>query len=146
MQAEGPDPSKIPESEIVGVAVLLLKCRYMEQEFINIGWFVATEYTDPELQEEPPATPVLEKVLILFSFKVVFFVNEIPKHIIMRSTAKISDKKKAFVKHIKQQLQKRPNPTKKKNCSIENSLYFTNDLRLVLKCFGLFAVAKKSLY
>ncbi|EFO18196.1 anti-silencing protein [Loa loa] len=61
-EAGGPDPSKIPESEIVGVTVLLLKCRYMEQEFINIGWFVATEYTDPELQEEPPVSPVLEKL------------------------------------------------------------------------------------
>ncbi|KAM3718307.1 putative histone chaperone asf-1-like protein [Dirofilaria immitis] len=61
-EADGPDPSKIPESELVGVTVLLLKCRYMEQEFINIGWFVATEYTDPELQEEPPASPILEKL------------------------------------------------------------------------------------
>ncbi|CAG9535349.1 unnamed protein product [Cercopithifilaria johnstoni] len=61
-EADGPDPSKIPESEIVGVTVLLLKCRYMEQEFINIGWFVATEYTDPEFQEEPPASPILEKL------------------------------------------------------------------------------------
>ncbi|VDK72482.1 unnamed protein product [Litomosoides sigmodontis] len=61
-EADGPDPSKIPESEIVGVTVLLLKCRYMEQEFINIGWFVATEYTDQELQEEPPTSPVLEKL------------------------------------------------------------------------------------
>lgn len=61
-EADGPDPSKIPESEIVGVTVLLLKCRYMEQEFINIGWFVATEYTTPELQEEPPATPDLDKL------------------------------------------------------------------------------------
>ncbi|VDN24723.1 unnamed protein product [Gongylonema pulchrum] len=61
-EADGPDPSKIPESEIVGVTVLLLKCRYMEQEFINIGWFVATEYTTPELQEEPPATPLLDKL------------------------------------------------------------------------------------
>ncbi|VDM95223.1 unnamed protein product [Thelazia callipaeda] len=61
-EADGPDPTKIPESEIVGVTVLLLKCRYMEQEFINIGWFVATEYSDPEFQEEPPATPVLEKL------------------------------------------------------------------------------------
>ncbi|VDM07019.1 unnamed protein product [Wuchereria bancrofti] len=61
-EAGGPDPSKIPESEIVGVTVLLLKCRYMEQEFINIGWFVATEYTDPDFQEEPPASPILEKL------------------------------------------------------------------------------------
>lgn len=74
LQADGPDPSKIPESEIVGVTVLLLKCRYMEQEFINIGWFVATEYTDPEFQEEPPASPVLEKVLVksLFSARIMY--------------------------------------------------------------------------
>ncbi|VDO26937.1 unnamed protein product [Brugia timori] len=41
-EAGGPDPSKIPESEIVGVTVLLLKCKYMEQEFINIGWFFSS--------------------------------------------------------------------------------------------------------
>lgn len=34
----------------------------MEQEFINIGWFVATEYTELELRENPPTTPILEKV------------------------------------------------------------------------------------
>uniref|UniRef100_A0A0N5AQ04 Histone chaperone asf1 n=1 Tax=Syphacia muris TaxID=451379 RepID=A0A0N5AQ04_9BILA len=58
----GPDVSKIPQDDIVGVTVLLLKCSYMEQEFINIGWFVATEYTDLELRENPPSTPILEKL------------------------------------------------------------------------------------
>ena len=61
-QADGPDVSKIPQDDLVGVTVLLLKCSYMEQEFINIGWFVATEYTELELRENPPTTPILEKV------------------------------------------------------------------------------------
>lgn len=61
-QADGPDVSKIPQDDLVGVTVLLLKCSYMEQEFINIGWFVATEYTDPEMRENPPSTPILEKL------------------------------------------------------------------------------------
>lgn len=61
-EADGPDPSKIPSSEIVGVTVLLLRCSYREQQFIKIGWFVANEYTDPELKENPPAAPLLDQL------------------------------------------------------------------------------------
>uniref|UniRef100_A0A0M3HJP5 Arrestin_N domain-containing protein n=1 Tax=Ascaris lumbricoides TaxID=6252 RepID=A0A0M3HJP5_ASCLU len=63
-EADGPDPSKIPEDDIVGVTVLLLKCSYREQLFIKVGWFVTLEYTDPEMKENPPPTPVLDKVNI----------------------------------------------------------------------------------
>lgn len=51
-------------SDIVGATALLLKGSYRETEFINIGWFVACEYIDPELKEEPPATPIVEKVCL----------------------------------------------------------------------------------
>uniref|UniRef100_A0A914ZLH6 Anti-silencing factor n=1 Tax=Parascaris univalens TaxID=6257 RepID=A0A914ZLH6_PARUN len=61
-EADGPDPSKIPEDDIVGVTVLLLKCSYREQLFIKVGWFVTVEYTDPEMKENPPLIPVLDKL------------------------------------------------------------------------------------
>uniref|UniRef100_A0A914ZLH1 Anti-silencing factor n=2 Tax=Parascaris univalens TaxID=6257 RepID=A0A914ZLH1_PARUN len=61
-EADGPDPSKIPEDDIVGVTVLLLKCSYREQLFIKVGWFVTVEYTDPEMKENPPITPILDKL------------------------------------------------------------------------------------
>ncbi|VDK55161.1 unnamed protein product [Anisakis simplex] len=61
-EADGPDPSKIPEDDIVGVTVLLLRCSYREQVFIKIGWFVTLEYTDPEMKENPPAVPILDQL------------------------------------------------------------------------------------
>lgn len=61
-EAESPDVSKIPESEIVGVTVLLLRCKYNEQEFLNLGWFVSNVYTDPELKENPPTKPQTDKL------------------------------------------------------------------------------------
>uniref|UniRef100_A0A183V1I4 Anti-silencing protein 1 n=1 Tax=Toxocara canis TaxID=6265 RepID=A0A183V1I4_TOXCA len=63
-EADGPDPSKIPEDDIVGVTVLLLRCSYRKQLFIKVGWFVTLEYTDPEMKENPPATPILDQVII----------------------------------------------------------------------------------
>ena len=35
LQADGPDPSKIPLSELVGVTVVLINCSYREQVFIR---------------------------------------------------------------------------------------------------------------
>ncbi|KHN87566.1 putative histone chaperone asf-1 [Toxocara canis] len=61
-EADGPDPSKIPEDDIVGVTVLLLRCSYRKQLFIKVGWFVTLEYTDPEMKENPPATPILDQL------------------------------------------------------------------------------------
>ncbi|CAI4226340.1 unnamed protein product [Auanema sp. JU1783] len=62
--ADAPNPEKIPVNDIVGVSVLLLKCRYNEQEFLNLGWFVSNEYPEEEveLKENPPSKPVVEKL------------------------------------------------------------------------------------
>uniref|UniRef100_A0A1I7T3P7 Histone chaperone n=1 Tax=Caenorhabditis tropicalis TaxID=1561998 RepID=A0A1I7T3P7_9PELO len=59
--ADHPDINKIPVDDL-GVSVLLLRCKYNDQEFINMGWFVANEYTDEELKENPPAQPIVEKL------------------------------------------------------------------------------------
>ncbi|KJH49445.1 Anti-silencing protein, ASF1-like protein [Dictyocaulus viviparus] len=60
---DAPDPSKIPVQDLVGVTVLLLRCKYNGQEFINLGWFVSNDYEDLELKENPPAKPLIEKLI-----------------------------------------------------------------------------------
>ncbi|XP_046980035.1 histone chaperone ASF1 [Schistocerca americana] len=61
-QAEPPDPKKIPVADVVGVTVVLLTCSYRGQEFIRVGYYVNNDYTDPELQAQPPATPQFDKL------------------------------------------------------------------------------------
>ncbi|KAE9420371.1 hypothetical protein Angca_009651 [Angiostrongylus cantonensis] len=60
---DAPDPLKIPVQDLVGVTVLLLRCKYNGQDFINLGWFVSNDYEDPELKENPPAKPLIEKLI-----------------------------------------------------------------------------------
>ncbi|KAF1920542.1 ASF1 like histone chaperone-domain-containing protein [Ampelomyces quisqualis] len=61
-RADPPDLSRIPNSEIIGVTVILLSCSYEEREFVRVGYYVNNEYTDEALALEPPAKPVIEKV------------------------------------------------------------------------------------
>ncbi len=56
-QADAPITGLIPESDAVGVTVVLITCTYRGQEFIRIGYYVNNEYTDPELRENPPIKP-----------------------------------------------------------------------------------------
>lgn len=56
-QADAPNTGLIPESDAVGVTVVLITCTYHGQEFIRIGYYVNNEYTDPELRENPPLKP-----------------------------------------------------------------------------------------
>lgn len=61
-EADAPDLSKIPNTEIVGVTVILLSCAYDDREFVRVGYYVNNEYTDEALIADPPAKPVIEKV------------------------------------------------------------------------------------
>ena len=61
-EADPPDLSRIPNSEILGVTVILLTCSYDNREFVRVGYYVNNEYTDEALKAEPPAKPVIEKV------------------------------------------------------------------------------------
>jgi hypothetical protein len=61
-QADPPDLTRIPNSEIIGVTVILLSCSYDGREFVRVGYYVNNEYTDEALALEPPAKPVIEKV------------------------------------------------------------------------------------
>merc|ERR1712025_413426 len=60
--ADPPNPNKIPVSDVVGVTVILITCAYRGQEFIRVGYYVSNEYSDPEMQETPPETPVFDKL------------------------------------------------------------------------------------
>lgn len=62
MQADPPEPSKIPEEDIIGVTVLLLTCSYVGQEFLRVGYYVSNEYVDEALREEPPARILIDRV------------------------------------------------------------------------------------
>ncbi|MDA9097382.1 ASF1 family histone chaperone [bacterium] len=62
-QADPPDVTKIPQSDILGVTVLLLTCSYNDTEFIRVGYYVNNEYADEELREDPPSTVRLDRVV-----------------------------------------------------------------------------------
>lgn len=61
-RADPPDLSRIPNSEIIGVTVILLSCSYQDREFVRVGYYVNNEYTDEALALDPPTKPVIEKV------------------------------------------------------------------------------------
>ncbi|XP_061625510.1 histone chaperone asf1b-B [Phyllopteryx taeniolatus] len=61
-QADAPNPDLIPESDAVGVTIVLITCTYCGQVFIRIGYYVNNEYTDPELRENPPLKPDYSKL------------------------------------------------------------------------------------
>ncbi|KAF2658128.1 histone deposition protein Asf1 [Lophiostoma macrostomum CBS 122681] len=61
-KADAPDLTRIPNSEIIGVTVILLSCSYEDREFVRVGYYVNNEYTDEALALEPPAKPIIEKV------------------------------------------------------------------------------------
>lgn len=61
-QADPPNLSKIPDTEVIGVTVILLSCAYDDREFVRVGYYVNNEYTDEALINDPPAKPVMDKV------------------------------------------------------------------------------------
>mmetsp|Transcript_4947 Transcript_4947/g.9068 ORF Transcript_4947/g.9068 Transcript_4947/m.9068 type:complete len:217 (-) Transcript_4947:40-690(-) len=62
LQVDAPDPQRLPVEDILGVTIILLSCSYKDKEFIRVGYYVNNEYTDPELIENPPATPIIQKI------------------------------------------------------------------------------------
>ncbi|XP_066472546.1 histone chaperone ASF1B [Tiliqua scincoides] len=75
-EANAPNPSLIPESDAVGVTVILITCTYLGQEFIRIGYYVNNEYVDPELRDNPPLKPdfsQLQRNVLLLNPRVTCF-------------------------------------------------------------------------
>ena len=67
-QADPPKPDLIPSTDVVGVTVVLLTCSFKDQEFIRVGYYVNTDYGDPEMRENPPQQVILEQVCVIFMF------------------------------------------------------------------------------
>ncbi|KAF2838505.1 histone deposition protein Asf1 [Patellaria atrata CBS 101060] len=61
-EADPPKLNRIPNSEIIGVTVILLTCSYDGREFVRVGYYVNNEYVDETLNAEPPAKPIIEKI------------------------------------------------------------------------------------
>ncbi|BGP03303.1 Histone chaperone ASF1 [Rhodotorula toruloides] len=55
-EAAAPLPTCIPASDLIGVTVILLTCSYNDAEFVRIGYYVNTEYSDPELKRQHDAS------------------------------------------------------------------------------------------
>jgi histone chaperone ASF1 len=56
-EADAPDFTRIPVSEVHGVTVILLTCSYDGREFVRVGYYVNNEYDSEEMNKEPPAKP-----------------------------------------------------------------------------------------
>ena len=61
-EADPPDTKRIPDAEILGVTVILLTCAYDNREFVRVGYYVNNEYDSDELNADPPAKPLLDRV------------------------------------------------------------------------------------
>ena len=58
LQADAPDISQIPSSDLIGVTVVLVTCSYKEQEFCRVGYYVNNEYTGELAEGEEVPTPI----------------------------------------------------------------------------------------
>ncbi|QPH10473.1 hypothetical protein C2857_001797 [Epichloe festucae Fl1] len=61
-EADSPNITRIPDADILGVTVILLTCAYDGREFVRVGYYVNNEYDSEELNAEPPAKPIVERV------------------------------------------------------------------------------------
>ena len=61
-ESPAPDPIKIPENDLLGVAALILTGSYNDQEFVRVGYYQNTEYEDEALRENPPERIAFERL------------------------------------------------------------------------------------
>ena len=61
-EADPPNLSRLPSTEILGVTVILLTCSYDDREFVRVGYYVNNEYDSEELNNDPPAKPIIDRV------------------------------------------------------------------------------------
>lgn len=54
LQAPPPNHSIIQNQDLIGVTVILLSCSYLNQKFVQIGYFVNNEYAEPFEPENYP--------------------------------------------------------------------------------------------
>jgi histone chaperone ASF1 len=52
LQAPAPDPKNIPNTDLVGVTVVLVTCSFIDHEFVRIGYYVNNEYVGEDVGED----------------------------------------------------------------------------------------------
>ncbi|KAG6828019.1 Histone chaperone asf1 [Tricholoma furcatifolium] len=68
-EGQAPDPSKIPEEDVLGVAALILTGSYNDQEFVRVGYYQNTEYDNEEMRETPPQRIMFDRLVRQISAK-----------------------------------------------------------------------------
>lgn len=51
----------MPLDDLIGNTGVVLSCSFNGQEFIRVGFIMYVDYTDEDLKENPPETPLYEK-------------------------------------------------------------------------------------
>ncbi len=54
LTSDAPNPAEIANQDLLGVTVILITCSYMDNKFIQIGYYVNNEYSEPYDTENPP--------------------------------------------------------------------------------------------
>ena len=54
LQANAPNPSSIANKDLIGVTVILITCSFMDNKFVQIGYYVNNEYSEPFEVDSPP--------------------------------------------------------------------------------------------
>jgi histone chaperone ASF1 len=62
LQTPAPDPKLIKNEDLIGVTVILLSCSYLNQKFVQIGYFVNNEYAEPFEPENYPNPVEIQKL------------------------------------------------------------------------------------
>ncbi|TKR68689.1 hypothetical protein L596_030935 [Steinernema carpocapsae] len=62
LEASAPDSTKISQDDIRGCTVLILTCKYQDEKFVKVGYYVSVDYTEEELRETPPEPVDISKL------------------------------------------------------------------------------------
>lgn len=62
LQVDAPDPARIPDADVAGVTIVLLTCSYKSAEFVRVGYYVSNEYPTQEMNDSPPARPIIAEL------------------------------------------------------------------------------------
>lgn len=62
LQASAPDSNKIRNEDLIGVTVILVTCLYKGNRFVQIGYYVNNEYSEPIDPENYPNPVEISKL------------------------------------------------------------------------------------
>ena len=62
LQANAPNPAMISNQDLIGVTVILITCSFMDHKFVQIGYYVNNEYSEPFEPENPPNPVEISKL------------------------------------------------------------------------------------